>query len=346
MRLRILPRKWGLLILLLCVPCLSWAQDTSPAPSPSPPQPLALTLATGPVGSLTFPLGGALQRVVSTASADPGPEIVPLLAVTSGSQDSLAALQASRVDLALLRSDVLYAASQTGGEGGANLSVLGAFALEHLTLVVRRDDAIATFQQMADALADGRLRGVGLMGPQARQSLELAWAIHGFDPPPTEGSQAWLDLRWPRDAGALCRQDVGVMVLSLAHPNRSLGRIGALCEVAFVSIAPSMAAALSSRYPYLVPSQIAGDAYGLAGSTSTFSLYVALAVQPDFAEGLAFDLTKLMMEGLPQIQRQHPGLYNLDRDVVAPRTLERLLHPGARRYYQATGQLPVAAPSP
>lgn len=320
------------------------AATPEPGPDTASPQAIRLTLAAGPVNSLYFPLAGALQRAAYNATLSAGPPLQALVAVSNGSQDNLEALLNGQADLALIRSDTLFVASQTGGEDSGQLRVLGAFALEHLTLITRREDGITTFQQMAAALADGELQGVGLFGPQARQSLELAWQVHGS--PAAMAPSSWRALQWPRDAGALCRKEVGVVVLSIAHPNRSLGRIGARCELGLVAVAPSMATALASRHPYLIPTDIPGDFYGAPGAVSGFGLYVALAARPGLADSVAYDLTKVLSEALPQIQAQHPGLYNLDRDLVDPQRLERLLHPAARRYYEDAGRLPAAPASP
>jgi TRAP transporter TAXI family solute receptor len=102
---------------------------------------------------------------------------------------------------------------------------------------------------------------------------------------------------------------------------------------------------LASKYPFFAPIIIPGGTFpGHPNDIPTLTVSDGLIVHKDMDEGLAYNITKVLIEHVDELIEIHPGAAEYKWEVVseaikAKKFMDVPLHPGAERYYRERGIL-------
>ncbi|MFN3938257.1 MAG: TAXI family TRAP transporter solute-binding subunit [Gemmobacter sp.] len=250
-----------------------------------------LALLCSPVRALTFlsvgsgELDGGYYRVVraicDAANAAFRSELRCSAEPTPGSIYNLIALSQGDLDLALVQSDWLVHARRgtsvfaRHGPDARLRTVLPLYP-EAVTLIVRRDAAIAGFGEIA-----GRRVDLGHPASGRRATMERLMEEYGLK---SQDLGATCELQPAAALSALCAGAIDALVLVAGHPNARLGEVLDRCDAVIVPIVGPEAERLLAADEGFVP--VVLEAY----------LYPA---QPEAVETIAVRATLVARDTMP-----------------------------------------------
>lgn len=301
-----------------------------------------VTIGTGGVTGIYYPVGGAISRLVNAKSADYG--IRSSVESTAGSVFNINAVIGGDLEFGIAQSDKQYQAIN----GMAEWSELGdqedlrsVFALhpESVTL-------IATVESGINSIADlrGKRVNIGTPGSGNRQNALDAFAAFGLSESDMTAEQVG-----PVEAPGLIQDGrLDAFFYTVGHPNGAIteatsGRI----PVQVVSIAGPEISALIESMPYYGVSTIPKRLYPQAanqGDATTIGVLATLVTSANVPEDVVYAVTKEVFENLDAFKALHPALGVLTPEGML-QGLSATLHPGAQRYYEEAGLLDLVNPS-
>lgn len=298
-----------------------------------------ITIGTGAVTGIYFPLGGAICRLVNREHRTHG--IRCLVDSTDGSIDNLNAIRHGELDLGLAQSDQQSNAYRGLGPFAAegpdkNLRTLFSLHPEPFTVVARADSGIKTFADLK-----GKRVNIGPQGSGQRATLEALLAAKGW----TLADFAEVSQLPPgQQAEALCDNKVDAIVYTVGHPNRSILESTIACDSVFVEVAGSAVDRLVRDNAYYTHAVIPGGMYrGNPHDVATFGVKSTLVSSADIAEETIYQVVKAVFENFAEFQSAHVALATQTRQSMVSEGNSAPLHKGAERYYKEAGLLDQAA---
>ncbi len=321
-------QRFLLLYLLLLSSVLSLA---SPAGATSRQ---LVTIGTGGIGGVYFPVGLAICRLVNRDRDQHN-----LLCTANSSRGSLYNLQtieAGNLETGIVQSDwhhwmIAKQADRTGRTADF-ANVRSAFSLyaEPFSLVVREDSGI---EQLADLV--GKRVNIGSPGSGQRQTMEVLMAALGWE---RETFSQATEVDSAEQAEALCKNQFDAMVFTAGHPNHSILEAAASCNAKLVNVDGPQVEQLLAEKSYYLPARIAGGIYHDNEQTvQTFAVTASFVVSAELSDETVYQVVKAVFENLPEFRRQHPALAQLNRESMAKPGLPVPMHPGAARYFREQG---------
>jgi hypothetical protein len=295
-----------------------------------------LSIATGGVGGVYYPYGGALARLISTHL----PGVQATAEVTGASVDNLKLVQQGRVDLAFTLADTL--AEARAGTGAFEASgavesarVLAVLYTNYTHVVVRAGSGVA---RVADLR--GRVVSVGSPGSGTELVADRVLAAAGLDPR-TDVTRHALGVA--ESVGALKDGKLDAFVWSGGVPTPSVQDLAATPGIR-IALVPQddLLSSLQRRYPgelYRAARVPAGAYRGVDRDVAVVGVTNLLVASSALDEALAHDILTLMFERRSELAAAHPEGRHLARPAdlsAAPAPF----HEGAIRYYQ--GRQPAA----
>ena len=215
-----------------------------------------MTIATGRVGGLYHPVGGAICKLVNENRGEHG--ISCTVEITGGSIPNIKDLREGDVDLAIAQSDELHNAFAGTGpfeEQGPfrDLRLMFGLYIEHFTLVARGGRDLDTFEDLR-----GKRIYVGQADSSRRQDMDVLMAAHGWT-----GAEvtAVSEFRASNLAEALCDDEIDAFVYTIGHPNPTVREAATLCDINLVDVSWPILEGLAEENPFYVASVIAGGTY-------------------------------------------------------------------------------------
>ncbi|MGB5775585.1 MAG: TAXI family TRAP transporter solute-binding subunit [Sedimenticolaceae bacterium] len=295
----------------------------------------SVTIATGRVGGLYHPVGGAICKLVNENRVAHG--ISCTVEISGGSIPNIKDLREGDVDLALAQSDELhnafYGNGPFRGEGSftyRDLRLVFGLYIEHFTVVARGGRGMDTFEDLK-----GKRIYVGNEGSSRRDAMNVLMDAHGWT---GEEVTDISTFKASNLAEALCDDEFDAFVYTIGHPNPTVREAATLCDINLVDIPRSITVKLARQNPFYVSSAIKGDTYrGNPRDTPTLGVPSMLATSAKVNQDVIYQFTKAYFESLDLLQALSPLFLSLTKGQMAETDLDVPFHEGALKYFSEVG---------
>lgn len=289
-----------------------------------------LSIATGGVGGVYYPYGGALAR----AYTEQIPGLQVTAEVTGASVDNLKLMQQGRADLAFTLADTLVeAAAGTGpftDSGPVPVQAIAALYTNYTHLVAREGSGIATVTDLR-----GKTVATGAPGSGTELIADRVLTAAGLDPRVDVVRHA---LGASEAAGALKDGKVDALFWSGGLPTPAIQDLAATpgMSLIFVPQAGEVARLQDQwgRSLYRVLPLPAGSYRGQAVDVPVIGVENLLVVSASLDPALVESLTRVLFESQPALTAAHPEARHL-AVPAGPDALPVPVHEGAKRYFSS-----------
>ncbi|MEZ5581537.1 MAG: TAXI family TRAP transporter solute-binding subunit [Candidatus Competibacteraceae bacterium] len=334
--------KASLLIGLFIIATFTVQSGTAFAESQQNNDTQILTIGTGGLTGVYYPLGGAICRLLNREREQHG---IRCLAETSeGSVYNLNALRENRLDMAIVQSDWQHHAYHGTGQFEAqgpdqNLRAVFSLHSEPFTVVARADSGIKTFDDLR-----GKRVNVGNPGSGQRATLEVVLAAKGW----TLNDFAEIsELPAAEQAQALCDNNVDAIVFTVGHPNRSILEATTVCDSVLVPVTGPAIDELVQSHTYYAHAIIPGGLYrGNAEAVPTFGVKATLVTSTRVPEETVYQVVKAVLDNFDEFRSLHPALAQLDKQLMIQEGNSAPLHPSTGRYFLNNGLIDAPNTAP
>jgi uncharacterized protein len=288
-----------------------------------------INVLTGGTSGVYYPLGVAIGKIYS----DKLPDVRTQVQATKASVENLILLQQGRGEIAFAMGDSLKAAWDGDEEAGFKsrldrLRIIGAIYPNYIQIVATADSNIKT-------LADLRGKRLSVGAPKSGTELNsraiLAAAGLSYR---DIGKVEFLpfaesvELMKDRQLDATL-QSAGLGVASLKDLSASTD----------IRLVPVPKEAVDKIGPPFVPGKIPANTYtGQDKDVPTATVANYLVTSSAVSDDLAYQMTKLIFENLPELANAHASGKEIKLETAATGN-PIPLHPGAVRYYKEKGLL-------
>jgi uncharacterized protein len=302
------------------VAAIVWAAPAAQAQS-------FINVLTGGTSGVYYPLGVAIAKIYS----DKIPNVKTQVQATKASVENLILLQQGRGEIAFALGDSLKAAWEGDEEAGFKtkldkLRTIGAIYPNYIQIVATADSGVKT---LSDLKGKSLSVGAPKSGTELNSRAILAAAGMSYK---DMGKIEYLpfaesvDLMKNRQLSATL-QSAGLGVASLKDLSTST-------DIVVVSVPKSIVDKIGP--PFVSAVIPAGTYTGQEKDVPTAAVINYLVTSSAVSDDLAYQMTKLIFESLPELANSHVAgkeikLQNAAIAGPAP------LHPGAMRYYKEKG---------
>lgn len=293
-----------------------------------------LSLATGGVGGVYYPLGGAMAKIWT----DKIPGIVVTAETSAASVANARLIQKGDVQLALIQNDIAKYAFD-GTEmfvKDGKLDMLRGMAIlypEVIQIVTLKDTKIR-------AVADlkGKRVAVGAAGSGTEANARQILEVHGlFDPKEGKYKDVTPEFLPFKDAVAALKDGkISAAFLTAGIPTAAVVDLAATHDIVIVPIAKDKADELKKRWPFYICFTIPAGTYrGLTEAVPTVSVKAMLIARADLEADLTYRMLRVLF--LPDSLKLLCATHVRGCDINLRTALDGMpipLHPGAERYYR------------
>lgn len=293
----------------------------------------SVTIATGRVGGLYHPVGGAICKLVNENRAVH--RISCTVEITGGSVPNIRDLREGDVDLALAQSDELHNVFYGNGpfrEEGSfkDLRLVFGLYIEHFTIVARGGRDIDTFEDLK-----GKRVYAGREDSSRRHAMDVLTNAHGWTGDEVTDVSSF---KASNLAEALCDDEFDAFAYTIGHPNPTVREAAILCDINLVDVSPEIIGQLARQDPFYVSSVIPGGTYrGNPRDTPTLGVPSMLATSAKVDGDVIYEFTKAYFGNLGLLQALSPLFLSLTETQMAASGLDVPFHEGALRYFAEAG---------
>lgn len=292
---------------------------------------VTITIATGPVGGLYHPFGGAICKLVNERRREHG--ITCTVSITGGTVENIRDLRRGDVDLVLSQSDWQHDAVKGEGPFTADgpfddLRSVFAVYVEHFTVVARPDAEITQFEHLK-----GKRVFLGEPGSGHRQTMRVLLDAYGWAPAElTDFSEFQADSL----SEALCDNEFDAYVYTIGHPNPTVQESISTCNAVLVEVTGQIVDELVAANPFYVSSFVPANLYqGMERDKKGFGLVASLLTRKDVEDDVIFEITGAFVENLDRLRDASSAFRTIRPGDMKRRGLTAPLHDGAIRYFDA-----------
>jgi TRAP transporter TAXI family solute receptor len=301
------------------------------APAPALAQQKFITVGTGGIVGVYYPLGGAICRFVNAGRKDHNLRCT--VESTGGSVFNINSVLAADMDVGFAQSDTQFYAMQGQGpwkdKPQPKLRALFSVYPELFTLVARQDANIRKFEDIK-----GKRINIGDPGSGTRATMELVMKEFGI-------SQADLklasELKFVEMAPALCDNKIDAFVFVAGHPNAIFQEAATSCSSNIAAVAGPPIDKLVAANPFYAKADVPGKMYkGTDAAQPAFGVLATLVVSADMPEATAYVITKAVFDNFDDFKKLHPAIANITKEgSLKGNTVP--FHPGAVKYFKEKG---------
>ena len=290
-----------------------------------------ITVGTGGIVGVYYPLGGAICRFVNAGRKDHGLRCT--VESTGGSVFNINAVMSGDMDIGFAQSDTQYYAMTGAGafkdKPQPKLRALFSVYPELLTLVARQDANIKTFADIK-----GKRVNIGDPGSGTRGTTELVMAALNIK---KEDLKLASELKFVEMAPALCDNKIDAFTFVAGHPNAIFQEAASTCSSNIASVVGPGVDKLVKDNPFYAKANVPGKMYkGTDAPQATFGVLATIVASADLPEQTAYVITKAVFDNLDDFKKLHPAVANITREqMLEGNTVP--FHPGAVKYFKEKG---------
>ena len=291
-----------------------------------------LSLGTASINGAYYPLGAALSRLFNSHLKD----VVAIAEPTGGSVTNIGYLRSGDLALALVQSDVAYAAFHGRGPFDKRpfkeLRVLASLYSEVIQVVVMKDSPIVTLADLR-----GKRLALGERGSGTELNSRLLISTLGLN----SGEFVPCYDSFTKATAALHDGYVDALFFTGGIGAEGLKLLAKRSPVRFIPLGKSVRDSILSAHPYwqeeIIP---AGTYQNQTEEITTIGLRALLTAREDFDAGLAERMLELLFQNVPYVAslskpaeaiRLQDALKGIEGDMI---------HDGARRFYVRKNIIP------
>jgi TRAP transporter TAXI family solute receptor len=291
-----------------------------------------ITVGTGGIVGVYYPLGGAICRFVNTGRKDHGYRCT--VESTGGSVFNINAVMSGDMDIGFAQSDTQFYALNGQApfkEKQAKLRALFSVYPELFTLVTRQDANIKGFSDLK-----GKRVNIGDPGSGTRATTELVMAATGIR---KEDLRLATELKFVEMAPALCDNKIDAFTFVAGHPNAIFQEAAASCASSIATVSGPGIDKLVKDHPFYAKANVPGKMYkGTENSQPSFGVLATVVASADLPEQTAYTITKAVFDNFDDFKKLHPAVANITKEqMLEGNTVP--FHPGALKYFREKGLL-------
>jgi TRAP transporter TAXI family solute receptor len=293
-----------------------------------------LTIASGWVVGVYYPLAGAMSRIAYNAK---DLNIRVTVEATGASVANAQLLGAGEADFALVQNDIAYYAyngiALSAFKGKPVRNMVGVF-----TIYPELVHVVASHASGAKSIKDlkGKRVALGPEGSGTEQNALQILAIHGIK----ESDLAQAErVDAPAAAEQLKDGQVDAAFFTTGLGSAVIVELFATGKVALLPIDRVPGEALKQEYPFYTLERVLPGTYkGQDREVLTPALLAMLVTRKDLPVDLVYKFTKAIFENLAQFHTAHPAARSLTLPT-AQNGMPVPLHPGAEKFYREKGMV-------
>jgi TRAP transporter TAXI family solute receptor len=294
-----------------------------------------ITIGTGAVTGVYYPLGGAICRLVNKDQKSHGFRCTAQS--TSGSVYNVNGILAGELDAGVAQSDVQYNALNGLADfknEGPSQDLRAVFSIYHepLTIVARKDSGIKKFDDLK-----GKRVNVGNPGSGSRTTMEALMALKGWK---MSDFAVAAELKPAEQSEAMCDKKVEAILYVVGHPNGSILEATTACDSVLVDVSGPEVDKLVEDNPYYAKAVIPGGMYrGNPKDTNTFGVKATLVSSARVPADTVYALVKAVFDNFEEFRGLHPSFTSLKKETLISDGNTAPLHDGSIRYFNEAGLL-------
>ena len=288
-----------------------------------------INVLTGGTSGVYYPLGVAIGKIFS----DKIPDVKTQVQATKASVENLILLQQGRGEIAFTLGDSLKAAWDGDEEAGFKhkldkLRTIGAIYPNYIQIVATAESGIKT-------LADLKGKSLSVGAPKSGTELN-ARAILGAAGLSYKDIGKVEYLPFAESIDLMKNRQLDATLQSAGLGVASLKDLSTSTEIAMVSVPKEVVDKIG---PPFVPVIVPANTYsGQDKDVPTAAVVNYLVTSSAVSDDLAYQMTKLVFESLPELANSHAAGKEIRLEAAALGSPVPL-HPGAIRYYREKGLL-------
>ena len=294
-----------------------------------------ISVGTGGVTGVYYPVGGAICRLVNQTRRDHG--IRCSVESTGGSVFNVNAIKGGDLEFGVVQSDVQYNAANGAAnfaEGGKHDKLRSVFSLhpEPLTVVARVDSGITDFDGLK-----GKRVNIGNPGSGQRALMDLLIKEKGW----TNADFALAaELAPAEQSSALCDNNIDAFAYTVGHPAGAIQEATTTCDSVIVPVEGEAVDKLVGDNAYYFKATIPGGMYrGNPDDVNTFGVGATVVVSADVPDEVVRIFVDSVFKDFDAFKALHPALANLTPENMVTQGNSAPMHPGAEAYYREKGWL-------
>ncbi len=301
-----------------------------------------ISIGTGGVTGVYFPVGGAICRLVNKDRKTHG--LRCSTESTGGSVDNINGIRGGELQFGVVQSDQQYDAyHRTAGYAdlGSFDTLRAVFSLhpEPFTVLVRKGSGITKFEDLK-----GKKVNVGNSGSGPRATMEVIMDAYGLQ---MSDLVTAAEVEPAKMAQAICDGTIDVMIYAVGHPSAAVTEATATCTLDLVPVTGAPIDALVAQNPFYRKATIPGGMYrGNDKDVDTFGVAATLVSSADVPDDVVYIVVKSVFDYIDDFRKLHPAFAHLMEQEMITQSLSAPLHAGAERYYRERGWIESAATPP
>lgn len=290
-----------------------------------------VTLGTGGITGVYYPVGGAICRLVNQGRKDHGLRCT--VESTGGSVFNINAIASGDLDVGVAQSDTQYYAlkgeDKFAGKPVTELRALFSLHAEPFTVVARKDANVKNWDDLK-----GKRVNIGDPGSGTRSVTELVMKETGMT---AASFKLATDLKPAEMAGALCDNKIDAFTYTVGHPNASIKEAATTCASNLVNVTGPGIDKLMKANAFYPAATIPGKMYtGTDADVKTFGPRATIVASSKLSEKAAYAIVKAVFDNLNDFKKLHPALENLTpAEMLTGNSVP--YHPGAVKYFKEKG---------
>jgi uncharacterized protein len=288
-----------------------------------------VNVLTGGTSGVYYPLGVAIGKIFS----DKLPNVKTQVQATKASVENLILLQHGRGEIAFALGDSLKAAWDGDAEAGFKtrldkLRIIGAIYPNYIQIVATADSGIKT-------LADLKGKSLSVGAPKSGTELNSRAIL-------AAAGLSYKDLRkveylpFAESVDLMKNRQLDTTLQSAGLGVASLKDLSTSIDIVVVSVPKAVVDKIG---PPFTSMEIPANTYaGQEKDVPTAAVINYLVTSTAVSDDLAYQMTKLIFESLPELAKAHAAGKVIKLETAASGS-PIPLHPGAIRYYKEKGLL-------
>jgi hypothetical protein len=271
-----------------------------------------ITIGTGGVTGVYYPIGGSICRLVNKGKKEHG--VRCSVESTSGSVYNINTIRAGELDMGVAQSDWQYHAYK----GTSKFKGAGPFKALR-----------AVFSVHAERI------NIGSPGSGTETTWNIMWNAMGYK---NSDLKLVAQMKLAETPGALCDNKIDALFFLVGHPNGLSKEATTRCDsILVVADGPAIVKLVRENTFYRYAKIPAGMYRGNPEYVKTFGVGAIVISSTRTPARTVYQVVKAVFENFNQFKRLHPVFGVLKKSEMIKDVLSAPLHDGAKKYYKEKG---------